>query len=57
MAIRQTIADKLAAASKAVANDKSKEKFGAAIVDGRRKLANWIAPKSSVSRVAIALIR
>ena len=44
MAIRQAIASKLAEASKAVANDRFKEKAAAAVLDGRRKLAQWISP-------------
>ena len=53
MAIRQTIADKLAAASKAVANDKSKEKLQASITIGRRKLADWIRPDECITQVCI----
>jgi hypothetical protein len=53
MAIRQVIADRLAAASKAVANDKSKEKLQASITIGRRKLADWIRPDECINQVSI----
>jgi hypothetical protein len=46
MAIRQAVAQQLAAAAKAVANDKSKENAGKAIVIARLKLASWIAPSA-----------
>ena len=44
MAIRQSIAQQLAVAAQAIANDKSKENAGKAIIIARLKLANWIAP-------------
>jgi hypothetical protein len=44
MAIRQSIAQQLAVAAQALANDKSKENAGKAIIIARFKLANWIAP-------------
>jgi len=53
MAIRQSIANQLAAASKAVANDKSKEKLQASITIGRRKLADWIRPDECIAQVTI----
>jgi hypothetical protein len=53
MAIRQSIANQLAAASKAVANDKSKEKLQASITIGRRKLADWIRPDECIAQVSI----
>ena len=46
MAIRQAVAQQLAVAAQAIANDKSKENAGKAIVIARLKLANWIAPSA-----------
>lgn len=48
MAVRQFIAKQLATAAKAVESDRSKEKAAAAVIDGRRKLANWISPDKCV---------
>ena len=45
MAVRKTIAQQLSKAAKALENDKSKEKLGAAMFTARVALANAIMPK------------
>ena len=58
MAVRQFVSKQLAAASKAVENDKSKEKVQAAITDGRRKLASWISPdKCNTTYISMVQVR
>jgi hypothetical protein len=57
MAIRKAIANKLSKLAKSVEQDRSKENTAAAIKDGRRKLANWIAPKEpGIYRVNVSVI-
>lgn len=58
MPVRKFISKQLTTAAKAVAEDRSKEKVGKAITDGRRKLANWISPdnNTTVSMVRVRVI-
>ena len=50
MGIRQKLAVGLAVASKALAEDQSKEKFQVQMDQARYKLANRIAPKGKLIR-------
>ena len=50
MGIRQKLALSLAIASKAIAEDQSKEKLQVQMDQARHKLANWIAPKAKLIR-------
>jgi hypothetical protein len=50
MGIRQKLAVGLAIASKALAEDQSKEKFQVQVDQARRNLANWITPKGKLIR-------
>jgi len=50
MGMRQKLAVGLAVASKALAEDQSKEKFQVQVDQARYKLANWIAPKGKLIR-------
>lgn len=50
MGIRQKLAVGLAVASKALAEDQSKEKLQVQIDQARYKLADWIAPKGKLIR-------
>lgn len=45
MAVRKTLAQQLSKAAKALENDKSKEKLGAAMFAARVAVANAIMPK------------
>jgi hypothetical protein len=45
MAIRKTLAQQFSKAAKALENDKSKERLGAAVIVARVALANTIMPK------------
>lgn len=45
MAMRKFLADKLLSLANAIEQDTSKEKLQAAVIVGRRKLADWIQPE------------
>jgi len=45
MAMRKFLADKLLSLANAIEQDTSKEKLQAAVIVGRRKLADWIKPE------------
>jgi len=46
MAMRKFLADKLLSLATAIEQDTSKEKVQAAVIVGRRKLADWIQPET-----------
>ena len=48
MAVRKFLAVQLLSLATAIESDTSKEKLQAKILEGRRKLADWIEPKAPV---------
>jgi hypothetical protein len=49
MSVRKFLAGKLLSVATAIESDTSKEKLQAAVIVGRRKLADWIQPDASVA--------